>query len=177
MSNVAEIVKEGIYVQNGGLVLINNFIPMLFERLGLLDGHKAYLPNKQQDAIHYLQYVATGLAETDEHYLALNKILCGIPLQESVKNNIVISSAEIELLEELLQAMIGHWKAIGSSSIAGLRGNWIIRDGLLIEHDDHWELIIAERAYDLLIHQLPFTFSVINYPWMGKPLYVQWQTS
>lgn len=174
MTDTPEILKEGIHIQNAGLVLINQYIPMLFERLGLTDANKAYLPNKQQDAVHYLQFVATGQTETEEHYLVLNKILCGMQLREPVKNEIEISHDDIELIEQLLQAMIGHWDAIGSTSIEGFRGNWLIRDGLLIEYDDKWELVIEKRAYDLLINQSPFTFSVIKYPWMTKPLYVQW---
>jgi len=166
-----------MHVQNGGLVLLNHYIPKLFECLGLTDGYNTYLPNKQEDAPHYLQYLATGLTETNEHYLALNKVLCGIPLQEPVKNSLLINAEEIKLIEQLLQAMIGHWNAIGSTTIEQFRGNWLIRDGILIEYDDKWELIIEKRVYDLLINRLPFTFSVIKSPWMSKPLHVQWQTS
>lgn len=174
MSTTMETVKEGIDVKNAGLILINHYFPMLFQRLGLTDGHRFYLPDKQADAVHYLQFVATGLTETEEHNLALNKVLCGVPIREPVKNKIEISSKEIELVEQLLRAMAGHWNAIGSTSTEGFRGNWLIRDGLLIEHEEKWELIIEKRAYDLLINQSPFTFSVIKYPWMGKPLYVKW---
>lgn len=169
-----EIFKESIPVQNAGLVLINNYIPMLFERLNLTDSQKKILPEKQAAAVYDLQFLATGQLETDESYLVLNKLLCGIPVHQPVKSGIVISKQNIELMEQMLQSMIAHWKAIGSSSIDGFRGNWLIRDGLLSEHDDRWELFIEKRVYDILINQSPFSFSVIKYPWMIKPLYVQW---
>lgn len=169
-----ELLKDSIYIQNAGLVLINHYIPMLFERLGIISGDKKFLPDQQQSAVHYLQFVATGLTETEEPALVLNKILCGIELNEPITNEIEISEEETTLIEGLITTMIGYWGAIGSSSIDGFRGNWLIRDGLLIEYEDKWELTIEKRAYDLLIHQSPFTFSIIKYPWMNKPLYVQW---
>ncbi|MFW0717712.1 contractile injection system tape measure protein [Pedobacter sp. N23S346] len=175
MINQPEEIFEGIIpVKNAGLVLINHNIPLLFERLNLIDDNKVFLPEKQAAAIHYLQFLATGQLETDEPDLALNKVLCGIPLRKSITNQTVISHAEIELMTQLLQAVIGYWTAIGSSSIDGFRGNWLIRDGLLSEQDDRWELLIERRVYDILINQSPFSFSVIKYPWMIKPLYVQW---
>ncbi|NTE05727.1 hypothetical protein G6M26_21045 [Agrobacterium tumefaciens] len=169
-----EIFKGSIPVKNAGLVLINHYIPLLFERLNLTDDNKVFGPEKQVAAVHYLQFLATGQLETDEPDLALNKLLCGIPLREPIKNQTVISPADIEMMTQLLQAAIGYWTAIGSSSIDGFRGNWLIRDGLLSEQDDRWELFIEKRIYDILINQSPFSFSVIKYPWMTKPLYVQW---
>lgn len=172
-----EMFKGSIPVKNGGLVLINHYIPLLFERLNLVDDKKVFGPEKQAAAVHYLQFLATGQLETDETDepdLVLNKILCGIPPREPITNQTVISPAEIEMMTQLLQVAIGYWTAIGSSSIDGFRGNWLIRDGLLSEQDDRWELFIEKRIYDILINQSPFSFSVIKYPWMTKPLYVQW---
>jgi len=169
-----EIFKGSIPVKNAGLVLINHYIPLLFERLNLTDDNKVFGPKKQAAAVHYLQFLATGQLETDEPDLALNKLLCGIPLHESVKNQIIISATDKDMMTQLLQAAIGYWPAIGLSSIDGFRGNWLIRDGLLSEQVDRWELFIEKRIYDILINQSPFSFSVIKYPWMTKPLYVQW---
>lgn len=169
-----EIFKGSIPVKNAGLVLINHYIPLLFERLNLTDDNKVFWPEKQAAAVHHLQFLASRQLETDGWDLALNKLLCGIPLREPVKNQTVISLADIEMMTQLLEAMIAHWKAIGSSSIDGFRGNWLVRDGLLSEQDDRWELFIEKRVYDVLINQSPFSFSVIKYPWMIKPLYVQW---
>lgn len=174
LTDDAALLKDSIYIQNAGLVLINHYIPMLFERLGIVDSKKNFVDEKQLDAVHYLQYVAVGDSKTDEPYLALNKILCGISLNQPIKNEIAISTAHSGLMDELIMAMIGHWPEIGASSIDGFRGNWLIRDGLLIEYEDKWELTVEKKAYDLLIHKSPFTFSIIKYPWMKKPLYVQW---
>ena len=169
-----EMFKGSIPVKNAGLVLSNQYIPILFARLNLIDDKKVFEPEKQAAAVHYLQFLAWGQMETNESDLVLNKILCGIPLLKPITNQTIISPADKEMMMQLLQATIEYWTAIGSSSIDGFRANWLIRDGLLGEQDDRWELYIEKRTYDILINNSPFSFSVIKYPWMTKPLYVQW---
>jgi hypothetical protein len=164
----------GIAIGNAGLVLLNNYIPLLFERLGLVHDKKFIDPAKQTAAVHYLQYTATGISHTEDFLLPLNKILCGLPLPQHVIEGISVSEEHKEIIEGLIKAVISHWPAIGSSSIDGFRGNWLVRDGLLTERDDKWELRVEKRAYDILISKSPFSFSVIKYTWMDKPLHVTW---
>jgi hypothetical protein len=167
-------IKGGIPVRNAGMVLIASYIPILFERLGLTRDKKFLDTSAQSNAVHYLQYVVSGLGSTEESLLPLNKVLCGLPLSYPVPDGITITGEQVNLIQGLIQAVIGYWPAIGSTSIAGLRGNWLVRDGLLVELDERWELTVEKRAYDLLIHKSPFSFSIIKYPWMDKPLHVQW---
>lgn len=169
-----ELLKGGISIRNAGLVLLNSYISMLLTRLELIKDHSFCSAESQLHAIHYLQYVVTGLTHTEESLLPLNKLLCGIPLSQPVPDSIVLSPDHQELIEGMIAAVIGHWPAIGSCSVDGFRGNWLVRDGLLIEKEDRWELTVEKRAYDLLIHKSPFSFSVIRYPWMNKPLHVNW---
>lgn len=166
--------KDGISVMNAGLVLISNYIPVLFERLEITSDGKFVNELSQHDAVHYLQYIVTGLNNMEESLLPLNKILCGLPLSYPVREEIAISASQKELIDGLIEAVIGHWPSIGDSSIDGFRGNWLVREGLLIEHEDKWELIVEKRAYDLLINKSPFSFSITRFQWMNKPLYVTW---
>jgi hypothetical protein len=166
--------KGGISVPNAGCVLINSYVSILFDRLGITENRNFPSKDAQQKAVHYLQYVVTGLSNTDEPYLTLNKVLCGLPLFQPVINGIDISGSDHELIEGLINGVIKHWPAIGNCSVEGFRGNWLVRDGLLTECEDKWELVVEKRAYDLLISKSPFSFSIIKYPWMNKPLYVSW---
>lgn len=166
--------KSGIAIRNAGLVLINSYVPLLFERIGIVNNKKFTDITIQSDAVHYLQYVVTGLQSTEEIFLPLNKVLCGLPLSQPIANGITISEKQRNLIEGLIQAAITYWPSIGNCSINGFRGNWLVREGLLTEQDDRWELIVEKRSYDLLIHRSPFSFSVIKYPWMNKPLHVTW---
>lgn len=165
---------ESIPVKNAGLVLLNMYLPILFERLGIMTDRKFNSPDCQSDAVHYLQYLAAEQQETDEEYLVLNKILSGLPLESPVKKGVEISSETREITEGLINAVIQYWPVIGETSVSGFRGNWLVRDGLIRETEEHWQLTIEKRAYDILLGKSPFSFSVIKYPWMPKALKVDW---
>ena len=167
--------KEGrIQIKNAGIVLLNSYIPLFFERINLQNEHAFINKETQLDAVHFLQNLVTGHTHTDEYELPLNKILCGLPISTPIKEGVEISEDQKNIVTGLLNAFIAYWPAIGNSSIKGLRENWLIRDGLLTEKEDRWELIVEKRAYDLLIHKSPFSFSIIKYPWMSKPIHVIW---
>lgn len=144
------------------------------DRLGLLNEKKFKNSTSQLNAVHYIQYVITGLTKTEESLLPLNKVLCGLPITTPVKDRISITEEQSELINGLIKAAISHWPKVGDTSILGFRGNWLVRDGLLIEKEERWELTVEKRVYDLLIHKSPFSFSIIKYPWMKKPLHVIW---
>lgn len=173
-NNNAELLSEGISVPNAGIVLLNTYFIMLFERLGIIK-NKAFKSNEDQiDAIHYLQFIVTGHSHTEESFLALNKLLCGVPVNQPITNGIEISANNKKLIEGLITAAIGHWTSIGETSIDGFRGNWLVREGLLKAFEDRWELTVEKRAYDILLNQSPYSFSIIKHPWMPKPLHVIW---
>lgn len=174
MPHNKDILKQEIGVKNAGLVIINAYIPLLFSRLGLTDNQKFNSIESQQAAVHYLQFILTGQEQTEESLLPLNKLLCGMQLTQPVTESISISQENKLFLEGLIKAAIGAWQAIGNTSVDGFRSNWLIRDGLLTDRGDSWELTVEKRPYDLLIQRSLFSFSVIKYPWMDKPLHVNW---
>ncbi|MBU1621441.1 MAG: hypothetical protein KJ556_04150 [Gammaproteobacteria bacterium] len=163
-------------INNAGLVILQGFITMLFSRLGLVENEQFVTPVAQRRAVHYLQFLATGCSETAEQHLVLNKLLCGLALHEPVEIGIDISAYEADLCHGLLNSVIGHWEAIGSSSVDGCRGDWLVREGSLTDAKDHWDLVVDRRAYDVLLARAPFSYSVIKLPWMEKAIYVTWPT-
>ncbi|WP_264537877.1 contractile injection system tape measure protein [Flavobacterium sp. N1736] len=165
---------EGIAVRNAGIVILNSYVVMLFERLNLVVENEFKTIENQISAAQYLQYVVTGLTKTEEHFLPLNKVLCGLSLMHTIPDEIEISAENKILINGLIQAAISFWTDIGDCSVDGFRGNWLVRDGLLVELEDRWELTVDKKAYDVLINRSPFAFSIIKYPWMEKPLHVNW---
>ncbi|MEZ4859169.1 MAG: contractile injection system tape measure protein [Flavobacteriaceae bacterium] len=161
-------------INNAGLVLLNSYFPLLFQRLGLMEDSQFISEETQFKAVHCLQYLAIGNTTTDEAYLFLNKILCGVEVSTLLTTEVLISEADKELMDGLIVAAIIHWSVIGHTSIDNFRGSWLIRNGLLKKESDNWELNIEKKAYDLLINQFPFSFSIITFPWMKKPLHVNW---
>lgn len=163
-------------ITNAGLVILQGFISLLFPRLGLVENNQFVTPDAQRRAVHFLQFLVTGCTETAEEHLLLNKLLCGLALHDPVEIGIEISAAEVDICHSLLNSVIGYWEAIGSSSVDGCRGDWLVRDGSLADAKDHWDLVVDRRAYDLLLAKAPFSYSVIKLPWMEKAIYVTWPT-
>ena len=163
-----------IFINNAGLVVFQSFIVRYFTRLNLIENDKFVSFQAQCEAVHYLQYLVTGQSETEEQHLILNKVLCGLELDSVVASGIDINEEKADLAEGLLAAMINYWEAIGASSVDGFRGNWLVREGSLNEHDDKWELFVEKKSYDLLLDRAPFSYALSRLPWMKKPLYVSW---
>ncbi len=166
--------KEGIPISNAGLVLLNNYVLMLLERLGAIKDNAFISDSAQLDAVHYLQYIVTGQSQTEESLLPLNKVLVGLSPNTPVKNSIDMTETQKQLIDGMITSTISFWTAIGDASIMGFRGNWLVRDGILRETENHWELTVEKRAYDVLLIKSPFSFSIIKLPWMEKPLHVTW---
>lgn len=168
-------IKTPIPISNAGIVLLQSFFIPYFQRLDLLEEQQFKGEKQRRDAVHFLQFLATGATETEEPHLLLNKIILGLDINLPIETKINMSDVDKETAESLLHASINYWSAIGSSSLAGFRGNWLVREGLLSETEQHWELVVQRRAYDLLLSKAPFSYSIIKFPWMKKPLYVTWE--
>lgn len=172
--DAAQLKNTGISISNAGLVLVNNYIPRLLGRLGFFEDNRFKTKEHQQDSVHYLQFLVTGSSFTEEAFLPLNKVLCGLHPTNPVPDGIGLSQDHKDMIHGLIEAVGQHWERIGGTSIDGFRGNWLVRNGILKELEDRWELAVEKRAYDLLLNESPFSFSIIKFPWMDKPLHVRW---
>ena len=167
--------NEPIHIKNAGLVLISIYIPMLFERLGLTTDQHFYSISHQKDAVQYLDYAVTGIQTIENDILSLNNILCGLPASEPLQKVITLTDSEQQLVSGLLEAAIKNWSILGITSVDGLRETFLIRNGLLLQQEDRWELSVEKGPFDMLIDRIPYSFSVIKFPWMPLPLHVKWR--
>jgi hypothetical protein len=168
-------------VANAGLVLAAPYLPHLFRKLGLLredDGAEPRHGLRDAEAVsrgvHVLQYLVDGRTHTPEHELALNKVLCGVPLSTPVDAYIELADEERATCDHLLAAIITNWGAIPGTSTAGLRETFLQREGRLDDRDGAWRLTVQRKTLDLLVDRLPWSISVILHPWMPMRLHVTW---
>ena len=76
--------------------------------------------------------------------------------------------------DELMAALLLHWKALRSASPRWLREQFLLRDGKLEQTDDGWRLTIERRAQDVLLSKLPWGIGLIRLPWLPQLLHVHW---
>lgn len=167
--------SELLVIGNAGMVLAAPYLPRLFGALGLLAGGAFIDDAAAARAVHLLQYMVTGQAETPEYQLVLNKILCGLPTSAPVPAGIVITGAEHDFIESMVGAMVLHAKVFGSSSVAAMRQTFLARKAELQLADEAWQLRIQPGPFDVLLDRLPWSYALLKFGWMTRPVHVTWR--
>lgn len=166
---------EGVPLLNAGMVLAAPYLPRLFSMLKLtVDGRFVDFYAAER-AVHLLQFMVNGHTESAEYQLLLNKLICGIGTSIPISPDVVLSENEKSITEQLLQGMIQNWSTIGKTSISGLRETFLQRPGWISLQEDAWQLKVQTGTFDMLLDRLPWSFSIIKYAWMDKPVHVTWR--
>lgn len=165
---------EKTYIQNAGLVLMATFLPALFKELQWTDEGGFKSRELQLKALFLLHYICTGDVAAPEYTLQLNKILCGLDLEEPIPFSVALNEAEKQEAEQLLADIIGHWAALKNSSAEALRGSFLLRDALLSYKNDHWLLQVERKGYDILLDHIPWSWQTIRFNWMKTYIEVEW---
>ena len=166
---------EEIYVANAGMVIASPYLPRLFELLGLTEQSRFTSRAAAERGVHLLQYMVDERTGTPEYRLVLNKVLCGVKSGIPIVRGIEITDKETEAITNMITAMIQNWKILGNTSIAGFRESFLQREARLTLKNDAWHLQVEERAFDMLLDQIPWSFSTIKYSWMDRVIFVKWR--
>ena len=170
--DIGEALK--FYISNAGLVLIANYLPAFFNELKLLDQGNFTDKSSQVRAVFLLHYMCTGKEEVPEHILPLNKILCGLSLDEPLPSSVLLSGEEKGECEELINEIIKNWQRIGNSSIEGFREAFLNREGILTQENTGWKLHVERKGHDVLLESLPWSFNHIKLSWMQDLITTEW---
>jgi hypothetical protein len=169
-------IKTGaqLYLKNAGLVLLHPFIPTFFMLTGLVEKNKFMNEEAQQRAVLLLQYLVYGTTEHEEQTLVLNKIFCGLSLEEPLPSSIVLSEKEIKIAAELFTVIFQRWERMKNASADGFRQSFLQRAGRLMKGEKTWTMRVEQRGYDALLQTMPWTFGVVKLPWMVQPIETEW---
>ena len=163
-----------IDVHNSGVVILHPFLKAYFADLDLLAEGDFISTEARARAVLLLNYLATGEADAAEFDLTLQKVLCGYPLEDTLTSSIILTDKEIAGSDDLLNAVTNHWEPLKHTSIAGLRGTFLQRNGNIEVKESGWLLKVEQKTVDVLLGKLPWGFSTIRLPWMQMMLSVDW---
>ncbi|MCW3084485.1 MAG: hypothetical protein JWP12_1851 [Bacteroidetes bacterium] len=167
--------EDGDYfIKNAGVVILAPYLSALFRQLGLCDGNAFVSEEAKERAAYLLQYLATGATDAEEHEMVLNKVLCGIDLQQPFTLQFIISEQEKEECQGLLQAVADNWSALRGTSGEGMRDAFFMRDGILEQQFNGWNLKIEKNTIDILLNKLPWGISILQMPWSKEMIFVTW---
>lgn len=167
-----KIMREGIYVENAGLIILNPFLTHFFEKVGLLDEDKTITDTDL--AVHCLHFLATGREQDWEHNMVFEKYLCGVPLEQPISKEVAFSETIRKECALLLESVIGYWTIIGGSDSEALRGEFLSRPGKLTLDDVSPRLIVERKTIDVLVDRLPWSISIVKLPWLQQLIHTTW---
>ncbi|MGH2666759.1 contractile injection system tape measure protein [Flavobacterium sp.] len=169
------VLDEALYINNAGLIILHPFLKTLFEQLELCENDNWKNKMSQHKAILLTQYLITGKKKIQENDLVLNKILCGLSIEEVINTKLKITAEEKEKCRSLLKAVLEYWKTMSSSSVEALQETFLQREGKLeTERENTYELWVEEKGYDILLAQLPWGIGMVKTPWMENYLTCHW---
>lgn len=172
---------EPIWVHDAGQVLLAAYAERLFKQQQLIDQGRFVDAAAKARAVQCLQVLSHGPGPVDEAQTVLSRLLCGVPPAELLPEVDPLPADTVTLLDQLLQAVIAHWKAVGHTSVAGLRECFLQREGRLQQdktpagEPPRWRLRVQTRGFDVLLDRLPWSFQTIRLPWMQGALHVEWR--
>ncbi len=169
--------SQGAMQQNVGLILIHPFIKPLFENTGIIsEGSREITLNSLPRAAALLHFIATGNEDVHEFELGFIKVLLGLePAEPLLISMGLLGDSDRREVDSLLQSVISHWAVLKNTSIEGLRTSFLQRNGILAFNDEQWALSVESKPFDMLLQLLPWSFGIMKFPWMKKPIMTEWQ--
>jgi hypothetical protein len=173
-AGVAKELADGIYIANAGLVILWPFLDALFTNLKLMEGRAFRNDVAQQRAVAILQCAAHEEADPAEPFLPLNKLLCGMAVNDLFLLEEPLRAEEMAVVNEFLEAVIAQAPILRTMSVNGLRGTFLLRSGVLTLRDGLWLLRVEAESYDVVLERFPWSWQWVKLPWMKTPLRVEW---
>lgn len=177
-SNITPLdLSEGVHVQNAGIILYWIYLKNLFSRLKLIQPQTNSFVNEKKairaTLLLYL-FVDNTFKEVPEYDLTLNKVLCGLPIEQPLPSKINIKQNERQEFLKLTSVLISHWQFLGKIDHKGFYHSFVDRMGLLSWVETNWVLRVEKKPQDVLMKKLPWSISVIKLPWMQEHMVVEW---
>jgi len=166
--------SERRLVRHAGLILLAPFFERLFEACELRDQDKWIDKAAQYTAVHLLHYLCTEEERRAEHALTLEKVCCGVALEEPIPRDCLLRAEQKAEAHDLLTSVIEHWKALKNTSVDGLRATFLRRDGLMTRRDEDWVLRVERKTLDVLLDRIPWGYSTVSMPWNTYVIHVEW---
>jgi len=164
--------KGEYYVKNAGLIILHPYLKNFFTACELLS--EANEIKDPELAVHLLHYMATKREGQYESNMVFEKFLCGIAIKQSIRREVVIPEDLKQKAEDLLKAVVEHWKALNNASTDLLRNEFLQRSGKLSFKNKNPKVIVERKVFDLLLDKLPWTLSLSKLPWIDKLIYTDW---
>lgn len=172
---------EKVTVNNAGMLLLQFFIPRMFRIANYLGEDRTFKDeNAKIRAIFMMQYLVYGEEkEYSETELYLNKVLVGLSEGTPLPKKCNLNEEEIRIVEDMMSMVKKMWSKVERTSDIVLRQAFFQREGVVVYETNHgmpkWVVEVKEKAYDVLLDSLPWSYAMYRYPWMNEIIEVRWR--
>jgi len=166
--------SEEIYVDNAGLVLLWIFFKNFFKNLDWLEDKSFKGLFEQHRATWMLQYLVNNQTEFPEYALPLNKVLCGLRVNQSIEPLEALTEEEQAAGDQLLEVVLNYTQGLGNLSKEGFQQAYLQREGVLTRQNNGYLLQVEKETFDVLLTRLEWTYQVVKLPWMDQAIFVEW---
>ena len=150
-------------VDNAGLTLFAPLLPDMFRQAELLAEQDFSDENTRLRGVFLLQRLVSDDVPPESE-LALNKFLCGWPLERPLPAPPALLPRELAPAREAVHALSRHWPPFSGASRDDLARLFIRRRGVL--HPGPSPLLrVAPEGQDVLFSRLPWSEREIRLPW------------
>lgn len=163
------------FIDNSGLVLLSPFLPRLFSMLELTENGKFKNRKAQIKAIFLMQYAVFKDREFPEYEMQLNKLLVNFKTGIPIPRKPNLTDDEKNTVDGMLEGVMQNWGRLGETTIDGLRGGFLCREGRLQEQEDMHLLTVESKGFDMLLDYVPWNFRTVKFSWMKKVIQVKWR--
>ncbi len=165
---------EKLLAKHAGIILLAPFLNPFFTNLGLLQANQWVSHEAQVKAVYLLKHLADGGQQHPEYQLVLEKLLCGMPINQPLEAAPPFTPKEMEEAEALLLSVLEHWKQLKNTSVKGLQESFFKRDGIITSKDSNWLLQVERKTVDVLLDSIPWGFSTVSLTWNEYIIFTEW---
>lgn len=157
--------KKPFIMSNAGLLLLHPFLIEFFKEANLISDKKIIQPYKAAQLLHFL---ATGKDPAKDVDLYMAKVILGLDLKEFIAIDNPLSSEEQQLCDNLLNAVLRHWKVLEKSGIETLRAMFLVRQAHVRFTEKTILINVEHLAQDVLLKKLPWGLGLVRLPWLKR---------
>lgn len=170
-------ISTSFLISNAGLCLLAPWFLKLFELLGYLNEDKTDFRNTELRirAVFLLQYLVGSEEKAyREPELAFNRILLALPMHIPLPKQIELTEKEKNTADSMLVGIKSHCGKMQGTSVEGFQQSFLQRTGRLELQEKKWLLTVTDKAYDIMLDYIPWSFRQIRFPWLKKYIQVHW---
>ena len=143
--------EDRIYVPNAGLILLWPFLTRIFANLKYIQDGLFINDEKRLRAIFLTQYLVGFTEDNPEYTLMLNKLLCGLDINEPILDVIILTDEEKMEAKNLIKSVLVLWKEMSNTSVDNFQRTFIQREGVIFQKNGDWNIMVNHSAFDIIL--------------------------